>query len=52
LRRGAFSATKLRALELCAPRLIDPDNTVAVYDAFSFRGDKEQAREILRRHGY
>jgi len=46
-----FSATKLGALDIGAPRIVDPENAFAVYDAFTFSGDKEQAREILRRHG-
>ena len=45
----AFSATKLRALYLIAPRLLDPENKLAVYDSFSYSADKEQAEQILRR---
>jgi hypothetical protein len=48
----AFSATKLRALELGAPRLVDPDNAFNLYDGFPFSADKERAREILKRNGY
>jgi Ricin-type beta-trefoil lectin domain/Domain of unknown function (DUF4476) len=48
----AFSANKLRALELVAPRLIDPENTGSLYEAFAFSADKEQARQILGRSGY
>ncbi len=47
----AFSATKLRVLELCAPHVVDPENAFAVFDAFTFTADKEQARHILRRNG-
>ena len=47
----AFSATKLRVLELGAPRIIDPENAFMVYDAFGFSADKAQARQILRRNG-
>ena len=47
----AFSATKLRALYLIAPRLLDPENRFAVYDSFSHSADKEQAEQILRRSG-
>jgi Ricin-type beta-trefoil lectin domain/Domain of unknown function (DUF4476) len=46
-----FSATKLRVLELCAPHIVDGENAFALYDAFTFSADKEQARHILRRHG-
>ena len=47
----AFSATKLRVLELCAPHVVDPENAFAVFDAFAFTADKEQARLIMRRNG-
>jgi hypothetical protein len=52
LEQLSFSATKLRALELMAPRLVDPENTFAIYDAFTFNSDKDRARQILRRNGY
>ena len=48
----AFSATKLRALELGAPRLVDPENAFTLYEAFTFSADKEQAKQILKRNGY
>ena len=47
----AFSATKLRVLELGASRIVDPENAFTVYDAFAFGADKAQARQILRRNG-
>jgi hypothetical protein len=47
----AFSATKLRVLELCAPHIVDGENAFALYDAFAFSADKEEARHILRRNG-
>jgi hypothetical protein len=47
-----FSANKLRALELVAPRLVDPENTMSLYEAFPFSADKDQARQILSRYGY
>jgi hypothetical protein len=47
----AYSATKLRVLELGAPRMVDPENAFAVYEAFTFTADKEQAKQILRRSG-
>jgi len=47
----SFSATKMRVLELCAPRIVDGENAFALYDAFTFSADKEQARSILRRNG-
>jgi hypothetical protein len=47
----AFSATKLRVLELCAPHIVDRENAFALFDSFTFSADKEQARAILRRNG-
>ena len=47
-----FSADKLRGLELLAPRLLDGQNSFALYDAFAFSGDKDKARAILQRRGY
>ena len=47
----AFSATKLRVLELCAPHIVDGENAFGLFDSFSFSADKEQARHILRRNG-
>ena len=48
----AFSEDKLHALELLAPRLVDGENSFALYDAFSFSEDKDKARHILHRAGY
>jgi hypothetical protein len=47
----AYSPTKLRALEIGAPRLVDPENAFVLYEAFTFSADKEQARQILHRAG-
>jgi hypothetical protein len=47
----SFSATKLRVLELCVPRVVDPENAFAVYEALTFSTDKDQAKVILQRHG-
>jgi Ricin-type beta-trefoil lectin domain/Domain of unknown function (DUF4476) len=51
VRAMSFSADKLRALELTAPRVLDGGNAFHLYDAFTFSGDKDHAREILRRNG-
>ncbi|HMF40608.1 MAG TPA: DUF4476 domain-containing protein [Polyangia bacterium] len=48
----AFSATKLRVLELCAPHIVDGENVFTVFEAFAFSADQEQARQILRRNGF
>ncbi len=47
----AYSATKLRVLELGAPRMVDPENAFGIYEAFTFTADKESAKQILRRSG-
>lgn len=47
----SFSATKLRVLELGAPRLVDPEKAFGLDEAFTFTADKAKAREILRRNG-
>jgi Ricin-type beta-trefoil lectin domain/Domain of unknown function (DUF4476) len=47
----AYSPTKLRALEIGAPRLVDPENAFGLLEAFTFSGDKEQAKQILHRAG-
>jgi hypothetical protein len=48
----AYSPTKLRALELCVPRLLDPENAFLLRQAFTFSADKEQAKQILQRNGF
>jgi hypothetical protein len=47
----SFSQTKLAALELGAPRIVDPENAFTIFESFTFSADKEQARQILRRYG-
>ena len=44
-----FSADKLRALELTAPRIVDKQNNFKIYSSFTFSTDKEKARQILSR---
>jgi hypothetical protein len=46
----SFSATQVRAVEILAPRLVDPENGYQLLEAFSFSGDQEQVRRILARH--
>jgi hypothetical protein len=46
-----LSSSKLRVLELCASRIVDPENAFSVYEAFAFSADKDKARQILRRAG-
>jgi hypothetical protein len=47
----AYSPNKLRALEMGAPRLVDPENAFGLLEAFTSSGDKEQAKQILHRAG-
>lgn len=42
-----FGADKLKALEILAPRLIDPANAFRIYQAFEFDADKQKAKHIL-----
>ena len=44
-----FSADKLGALKLMAPKISDPANNFKIYGAFTFSGDKDQAKKILSR---
>ncbi len=48
---GAFSfgSGKLKALEIMAPQIVDPEHAFKIYGAFTFDGDKKKARKILRR---
>jgi hypothetical protein len=43
----SFSANQVRAVELIAPRLVDPQNGYQLFDAFTFSGDKERVKSIL-----
>lgn len=47
-----FSADKLHALEVLAPRILDRKNSFTLFEAFTFSSDKDQARAILQRNGY
>lgn len=47
LGRFDFGNDKLKALEILAPRLYDPENAYTIYKAFDFDSDKEKARKIL-----
>jgi len=48
----AFSETKLKTLEACAPRIVDRENAFTLFEAFTFSADKQRAKEILKRNGY
>jgi hypothetical protein len=43
----AFSADKVGAVQMIAPRLLDRQNAFQIYDAFTFSADKERVRQIL-----
>jgi hypothetical protein len=49
LRMLSFSADKLRALELMAPHIVDPQNAFQLYESFTFSADRQKAREIMDR---
>jgi hypothetical protein len=42
-----FSADKVGAVQMIAPRLLDRQNAFQIYDAFAFSADKERVRQIL-----
>lgn len=42
-----FSSGKVRAVEICAPRLLDRENAFNLYGAFTFSADKEKVRAIF-----
>jgi hypothetical protein len=45
----SFSANQVRAVELIAPRLVDPQNGFTLFDAFTFSRDQERVKRILER---
>jgi hypothetical protein len=49
VRSLSFSANQIRAVELIAPRLVDPQNGFTLFDAFTFSRDQEQVKRILER---
>ena len=48
----SFSADKVRAVEVVAPHLTDPQNAFSLYDDFCFTSVKDKVRKILRSNGY
>lgn len=49
LKLFSFSDGKLKALQILAPRMVDPENAADVYGVFDFSSDKDKAAEMLRR---
>jgi hypothetical protein len=45
----AFGSDRLRALEITLPRLTDPGNAYELIGAFTFEGEKAQARQLIER---
>jgi len=43
-----FGPGKLKALQIVAPQIVDPDQSFKIYSAFDFDSNKKKAREILR----
>lgn len=44
----SFSSDKLKALEILRPRIVDPQNSHQLNEAFTFSSDKEAAQEMFR----
>ena len=42
-----FAGDRMRAVELLAPRVVDPENAYTLLDAFSFDSEKAQVREAF-----
>jgi hypothetical protein len=47
VRSLSFSGNQVRAVELIAPRLLDPENGYTLFQAFAFSGDQEKVKLIL-----
>ena len=45
----SFSANQVQAVELIAPRLVDPQNGYTLFDAFTYSRDQERVKRILER---
>jgi hypothetical protein len=43
----SFSADQLKALEILAPHIQDPQNSYIILDSFTFSSDKEKAQGII-----
>lgn len=44
-----FSDDQLKVLRLMAPRIIDPQNAIIIYNLFTFDSEKVKAGEIILR---
>lgn len=49
MREFSFDDTKLKALKVIAPRIIDPQNAVEIYKTLSFSSSKDEAGRILQK---
>ena len=47
----SFSDKKLKALQMMASHIIDPQNAADIYKQFTFSSDKDKAAEIIRYSG-
>lgn len=45
----SFSSDRMRATEILAPRVVDPQNAYLLGSAFDFESEREKVREIFRR---
>lgn len=47
----SFSDKKMKALQMMASHIVDPQNTADIYKQFTFSSDKDKAAEIIRYSG-
>ena len=47
----SFSDKKMKALQMMASHIIDPQNAADIYKQFTFSSDKDKAAEIIRYSG-
>ena len=48
LRIFTFGDSKMKALRLMAPHIIDLQNAIIIYQQFNFESEKQKVGEILR----
>ena len=47
----SFSDKKMKALQMMASHIVDPQNAADIYKQFTFSSDKDKAAEIIRYSG-
>ncbi len=49
IKEFSYSNGQLKALELLYPKVVDPENSHQIINAFTYSSDKEKAKEIINR---